>query len=147
MEVDVCDLCATAGGTVLWESPLCRVVRVDDADYPGYCRVIWNAHVREMSDLEPADRDALMRVVFAMEKTIRSLFAPDKINLASLGNMTPHVHWHVIPRWRDDRHFPGPIWGVSQREALPPRATIDDETLRRKLGERLNPDEGQDRGQ
>jgi diadenosine tetraphosphate (Ap4A) HIT family hydrolase len=61
--------------------------------------------------------------------------------------MTPHMHWHVIPRWREDRHFPGPIWGVSQREALPPRATIDDETLRRKLGERLNPDEGQDRGQ
>jgi diadenosine tetraphosphate (Ap4A) HIT family hydrolase len=143
MDVDVCELCTTAGGTVLWESPDCRVVRIDDADYPGYCRVIWNAHVREMSDLEAADRDALMKVVFAVEKTIRSLFAPDKINLASLGNQTPHVHWHVIPRWRDDRHFPGPIWGVSQR-AAPLRTAIDDDTLRRKLGQRLNTDERQD---
>jgi diadenosine tetraphosphate (Ap4A) HIT family hydrolase len=146
MDVDVCELCATAGGTVLWESPDCRVVRIDDADYPGYCRVIWNAHVREMSDLEAADRDALMKVVFAVEKTIRSLFAPDKINLASLGNQTPHVHWHVIPRWRDDRHFPGPIWGVSQGVARLTRAAIDDEALRRELAKKLNTDERSDEG-
>jgi diadenosine tetraphosphate (Ap4A) HIT family hydrolase len=146
MDVDVCELCATAGGTVLWESPDCRVVRIDDADYPGYCRVIWNAHVREMSDLEAADRDALMKVVFAVEKTIRSLFAPDKINLASLGNQTPHVHWHVIPRWRDDRHFPGPIWGVSQGVARLTRAAIDDEALRRELAKKLNSDERSDEG-
>ena len=141
MDVDVCDLCATAGGTVLWESPLCRIVRVDDADYPGYCRVIWNAHVREMSDLEPADRETLMKVVFAAEETVRAHCTPDKINLASLGNQTPHVHWHVIPRWHDDRHFPGPIWGVAQRVARSPRATIDDEALRWELARKLNTDE------
>jgi diadenosine tetraphosphate (Ap4A) HIT family hydrolase len=48
---------------------------------------------------------------------------PDKINLASLGNMTPHLHWHVIPRFKQDKHFPQPIWGVPQREGnstLPP---------------------------
>jgi diadenosine tetraphosphate (Ap4A) HIT family hydrolase len=40
--------------------------------------------------------------------------APDKINLASLGNVVPHLHWHVIPRFADDPHFPNPVWGVRQ---------------------------------
>jgi len=43
----------------------------------------------------------------------------DKMNLASLGNQTPHVHWHVVPRFRDDRHFPGPIWAAAQRPHAP----------------------------
>jgi diadenosine tetraphosphate (Ap4A) HIT family hydrolase len=130
MDVDVCDLCATDGRAVFWESPLCRIVGFDDAAYPGYCRVIWNAHVREMSDLEPADRETPMKVVFAVEDTIRADCAPDNFNLTSLGNQTQHVYWHVIPRWHDDRHFSGPIWGFAQRVARSPRAAIDDEALR-----------------
>ena len=51
-----CEFCAGAGGTVLWESEACRVVLVDDADYPGFCRVVWNDHVREMTDLDPDAR-------------------------------------------------------------------------------------------
>jgi diadenosine tetraphosphate (Ap4A) HIT family hydrolase len=43
----------------------------------------------------------------------------DKMNLASLGNQTPHVHWHVVPRFRDDRHFPGPIWATPKRAHAP----------------------------
>jgi diadenosine tetraphosphate (Ap4A) HIT family hydrolase len=130
MDVDVCDLCATDGRAVFWESPLCRIVGFDDAAYPGYCRVIWNAHVREMSDLEPADRETPMKVVFAVEDTIRADCAPDNFNLTSLGNQTQHVYWHVIPRWHDDRHFSGPIWGLAQLVARSPRTAIDDEALR-----------------
>ena len=128
-----CELCASAGGTTLWESPTCRVVRVDDPHYPGFCRVIWTTHVREMTDLEPDERQGLMNVVFAVEKVVRALFAPDKINLASFGNMTPHLHWHVIPRWQDDRHFPEPIWGKTHRLERQPRPAVDDETLRHAL--------------
>ena len=128
-----CELCTGPGGRVLWQSARCRVVRVDDADYPGFCRVIWNAHVREMTDLDAVDREALMRVVFAVEAAVRQLFAPDKINLASFGNMVPHLHWHVIPRWTDDRHFPEPIWGRVQREDRPPRPVVDDAALIRAL--------------
>jgi diadenosine tetraphosphate (Ap4A) HIT family hydrolase len=40
---------------------------------------------------------------------------PKKINLASLGNMVPHLHWHIIPRYTDDAHFPAPVWAESQR--------------------------------
>ena len=53
-----------------------------------------------------------MRVVCAVERAQREALAPDKVNLASLGNVVAHLHWHVIPRWRDDRHFPQPVWGA-----------------------------------
>ena len=116
-----CEFCNSAGGGVLWQNGLCRVVRVEDPDYPGFCRVILNRHAREMTDLAPAERDGLMAVVYAVESAVRETMEPDKMNLASLGNMTPHVHWHVIPRFRDDRHFPTPVWAVAQRETNVPR--------------------------
>lgn len=128
-----CELCASAGGVVLWRSDLCRVVRVDDPSYPGFCRVIWNDHIREMTDLDATHQIVLMRVVFAVEAMVRRLFAPDKINLASFGNMVPHVHWHIIPRWLDDRHFPAPVWGKVQREATAQRAAVSDELMAQTL--------------
>ena len=111
-----CELCDQNGGEVLWSDERCRVVLVDDPDYPGFCRVFWQNHVREMTDLSGADRAQFMSVIFAVEEGIREIMAPDKINLASLGNMTPHLHWHVIPRFVNDKHFPAPIWGLAKRE-------------------------------
>jgi diadenosine tetraphosphate (Ap4A) HIT family hydrolase len=111
-----CELCDTPGGPLLWQDAYCRVIRVDEPGYPGFCRVIWNAHVKEMSDLDAADRAHCMAVVFGVEQALRALMHPDKINVASLGNMVAHVHWHVIPRFADDPHFPQPIWGARQRE-------------------------------
>jgi len=103
------------GGRLLWHDASCRVVLVSDADYAGYCRVIWNSHVREMTDLSNTQRAHCMRVVFAVEAALRHALAPDKINLASFGNMAPHLHWHVIPRFTDDAHFPNPVWGKRRR--------------------------------
>jgi diadenosine tetraphosphate (Ap4A) HIT family hydrolase len=105
---------------VLWQNDLCRVVRVDEPDYPGFVRVILTRHAREMSDLQQAEREELMRVVFEVEAAVRECMGAEKMNIASLGNMTPHVHWHVVPRFRDDRHFPTPIWGAPKREASVP---------------------------
>ncbi|NTV68697.1 MAG: HIT family protein [Azonexaceae bacterium] len=121
------------GGAILWRSALCRVVRVDDPHYPGFCRVIWNDHVREMSDLDASQQNLLMHIVFAVESVVRRLFNPDKINLASFGNMVPHVHWHVIPRWQDDRHFPEPVWGSVRREGLASRPVVSNEVLAQAL--------------
>lgn len=115
-----CELCDGSGGEILWQDERCRVVRVGGADaaaFPGFCRVIWRAHVREMSDLAPADRLHLFAVVNATETAVRAVMRPDKINLASLGNVVPHLHWHVIPRWADDSHFPAPIWAAAARSA------------------------------
>jgi diadenosine tetraphosphate (Ap4A) HIT family hydrolase len=118
-----CPLCQADGGLLLWQDASCRIVRADEPDHPGFLRVILNAHVKEMTDLPPAERQALMRVVFAAEAALREVMAPDKVNLASLGNVVPHLHWHVIPRYADDPHFPNPVWGSKQRatpHAAPP---------------------------
>ncbi|KAF1042462.1 MAG: hypothetical protein GAK35_02713 [Herbaspirillum frisingense] len=112
-----CELCAGDGGEVIWRHPAFRVVLVDEPDYPGFCRVIWNAHVKEMTDLAPAERTLVSNAVWAVEAALRETLQPEKINLATLGNMTPHVHWHVIPRFTDDRHFPSPVWAAPRREA------------------------------
>ena len=111
-----CVLCAPPATPPLWHDDRCRVILVDDPAYPGFCRVIWHHHVAEMTDLAPAERRHLMAVVLATESALRSLMRPDKINLASFGNVVPHLHWHVIPRFRDDRHFPEPLWGSAQRD-------------------------------
>ncbi len=123
-----CTLCSEDTGTVLWRDDFCRVAWVDESAYPGFCRVILNTHIREMTDLPPADRQRLMTVVFAVETAVREVCQPDKINLASLGNLVPHVHWHVIPRWEGDRCFPDAIWAAPRREGTTPR--IEDIRLR-----------------
>lgn len=107
-----CPLCDGAGGEVVWSDRELRVILADEPDYPGFTRVVWAEHVAEMSDLAPGERDRLMAVVWRVESVQRAVFAPDKINLASLGNVVAHLHWHVIPRWRDDKHFPQPVWGT-----------------------------------
>ncbi len=111
-----CPFCTGEGGDVVWRDPVLRVVLANEIGYPGFARVIWHAHVAEMSDLPAAAREHVMRAVFAVETAQRTVMSPHKINVASLGNMVPHVHWHVIPRYRDDVHFPGSVWSAPQRE-------------------------------
>lgn len=132
-----CELCESDGGEVLWRNELCRVVLVDDADYPGFCRVILQRHVKEMTDLGKMGRPHFMAVVLAVEQALREVMVPDKINLASLGNVVPHLHWHVIPRFRDDKHFPNPIWGAPQRDGAPPHISDLADKLRAAFQEAL----------
>ena len=106
-----CPLCQPSSHLLLWQDDFCRVVLLNDPDYPAYCRVELKAHIKEMTDLVPADRAKTMKVVFAVETALREVVHPDKINLASLGNKTPHVHWHIIPRFESDKHFPNCHWG------------------------------------
>jgi diadenosine tetraphosphate (Ap4A) HIT family hydrolase len=113
-----CPLCAEAGGEIVWRDDRLRVILPDEPDYPGFTRIVWTAHLAEMTDLPRADADHLFATVLAVEAAMRRALAPDKINLASLGNQVPHLHWHVIARWRDDAHFPAPIWS----SASPQRA-------------------------
>ena len=125
-----CELCGADGGTVLWRDEFCRVVRPAVQGYPGFLRVIVNRHVKEMTDL--AERERLMRVVFACEAALRQLVQPDKVNLASLGNVVPHLHWHVIARFADDAHFPDAIWAAPRRQAKL-RPPVADEVLARAI--------------
>lgn len=125
-EIDMeCSLCAEADDPavhVVAHSREWRVVRVlDNDDHPAFWRVIWNAHVAEWTDLSAADRQQLMDLVAVVERAVRDTLHPHKINLASLGNVVPHLHWHIIARWPDDAHFPNPIWGERLRPSSPAR--------------------------
>ena len=132
-----CVLCREDGGQAVWRDDFARVVVIADADYPGFCRVVLAAHVREMTDLPEAAQSRLMRIVLATESAQRALLQPDKINLASFGNQVPHLHWHVIPRFADDPHFPNPTFG--QRRDGRPRPVPADYApqLARELERRL----------
>jgi len=137
-----CELCERDGGSILWRDEFCRIVRVTSHEYPGYCRVILNRHASEMTDLDAGERERLMRTVFACEAALRELFRPDKINLASLGNQVPHLHWHVIARHTDDRNFPDAIWAAPrgvERGPAERRDTVTDARLGARLAALLAP--------
>ena len=136
-----CELCESTGGELLHQAAQFRVVLIDDDNYPGYCRVIWQDHVKEVTDLPELDRMLLMDVLWQVELVVREVMQPEKINLASFGNMVPHLHWHVIPRFTDDVHFPQPVWGQPQR-ALQAASLLERRerlgALRLKLAHRLS---------
>jgi diadenosine tetraphosphate (Ap4A) HIT family hydrolase len=136
-----CELCKSTGGELLHQAAQFRVVLIDDDNYPGFCRVIWQDHVKEVTDLPELDRMLLMDVLWQVELVVREVMQPEKINLASFGNMVPHLHWHVIPRYTDDVHFPQPVWGQAQRAPQPASLQVRRErleALRAKMRQRLS---------
>jgi diadenosine tetraphosphate (Ap4A) HIT family hydrolase len=116
-----CPLCHGEGGRLVWQGERAgaqlRVIHAEEAGFPAFYRVVWAAHVAEFSDLSAAERQWCMDAVVAVEVALRGMVpAPRKINIATLGNMVPHLHWHVIARYSDDSHFPSPVWAAAQRE-------------------------------
>ena len=110
-----CPLCAEDGGALVWRGERLRVIRAQEAGFPAFYRVVWNAHVAEFSDLTAADRAHCMEAVTLVEQALRQHLSPTKVNIAALGNMVPHLHWHVIARFDWDSHFPAPVWAAAQR--------------------------------
>ncbi|MBC5781737.1 HIT family protein [Ramlibacter sp. USB13] len=116
-----CPLCDAAGGRVVVQAPKWRLVHAEEAGFPAFYRVVWQEHVREFSQLSAADRSDCMDVVVAVEQALIAQLQPAKVNVASLGNAVPHLHWHVVARFAWDSHFPGAVWAPAQRDADPAR--------------------------
>lgn len=114
-------MCTTEVGTPVWRDALLRITRADETGFPAFYRVIWNAHVTEFSDLTAAQRSYCTEAITVVEQALREHVAPTKINLASLGNMVPHLHWHVIARFKEDTHFPASVWAAPVRPRNPAR--------------------------
>ena len=121
-----CPLCAEDGGALVWRGEHLRVIRAQEAGFPAFYRVVWNAHVAEFSDLSAAERVHCMEAVALVEQALRELLAPTKVNIAALGNMVPHLHWHVIARFGWDSHFPSPVWAPAQR----PSPAVQEDAVR-----------------
>ncbi|WP_370626107.1 HIT family protein [Comamonas sp. CMM03] len=116
-----CPLCDGLGGALVWQGRNARVIRAQEEGFPAFYRVVWTAHAAEFTDLSAAERAECMELVAAVERVLRDRLSPDKVNLAALGNMVAHLHWHVIARWRWDSHFPGSVWAAVQRPRDPAR--------------------------
>lgn len=111
-----CVLCREHAGAPIWQDAAWRVIRAEDADFPAFYRVIARHHVGEFSALLAPERQRCMDLVCAIERVLIERLQPTKINLAALGNMVPHLHWHVIARFDWDSQFPQAVWGPRQRE-------------------------------
>ena len=136
-----CPLCAEDGGALVWRGERLRVIRAQEAGFPAFYRVVWNVHVAEFSDLAATDRVHCMEAVTMVEQALRQHLSPTKVNIAALGNMVPHLHWHVIARFDWDSHFPAPVWAAAQRarnaaqeDAVRERLPALDARLRALLG-------------
>ena len=107
-----------ATSAALGDLPLCEVRLQLDARYPWIVLIPRQAYMREIEDLSPADRIALMGEIVLAGAAVRTLgFQVDKLNVGALGNVTPQLHVHVVGRRTDDPAWPGPVWGHSAGEA------------------------------
>ena len=115
MSKATCPLCTETGGALVFQADKFRVIRADEVGFPAFYRVVWTQHVAEFSDLNASERVLCMTVVCAVEQALRDHLHPTKINLAALGNVVAHLHWHVIARFDWDTHFPAPVWAAPKR--------------------------------
>ena len=112
-----CPLCTGAGGLPVWNGRWMRLIRAEEALHPATYRLVWQTHAAEFTDLDPLQRGVCMDAVALVEREMRTALGAHKINLASLGNVVPHLHWHLVARWNWDAHWPQPVWAPPQREA------------------------------
>lgn len=114
-----CPLCTDVGGALVLQGEKFRVIRAEEVGFPAFYRVVWTEHVAEFSDLDLADRTQCMAIVHEVETALRAQLQPTKINLATLGNVVAHLHWHVLARFDWDSHYPAPVWCAAQRPLNP----------------------------
>lgn len=107
------------------ELPLCEVRLMDDANHPWLVLVPRVADITEIIDLDPPQRSQLTAEIDIACRALKSLFKPDKLNVAALGNLVPQLHVHVIARYRDDIAWPRPVWGAANARPYPPEALVE----------------------
>ncbi len=117
-----CELCETLLEKAIWKNRFFYAIDASTDEFPCFIRIVSVKHVAEMSELSESERLYLWRLLETLEEAMRKFLSPDKINYAQFGNFVPHLHWHMIARWRDDAYFPECPWGSKQR-TFDPRTT------------------------
>lgn len=95
----------------LGDFPLCRVLLMNDAQYPWLVLVPRRADLREVHELTEADQQQLLRESSWVSRQLNEALQAEKMNVANLGNVVSQLHWHVVARFVDDPAWPAPIWG------------------------------------
>jgi diadenosine tetraphosphate (Ap4A) HIT family hydrolase len=114
--------------------PLCRVLLMNDLTYPWLILVPQRAGISEIFELSEADQHALIAESSRVAHAMMTLFKPDKLNIAAIGNLVPQLHVHHVARFRTDPAWPGTVWG---RERGEPYADEQVGELRRAFRNRL----------
>ncbi|MBT8767601.1 HIT family protein [Metapseudomonas boanensis] len=96
---------------VIGDFHLCRLLLMNDAQYPWFILVPRREEVSELFQLSDEDQQQLWRESTFLAETLKDTFRADKMNVASLGNVVSQLHMHVIVRRRDDVSWPAPVWG------------------------------------
>jgi len=109
-----CPLCNSKNENIIYKNELFRVILVDDI--PAFTRIILNRHIAEFSDLNLEESLEISKAIYKIEKSMLKHIKPDKVNIASLGNYVPHLHIHIIPRYKNDSWYPDSIWSEKKRE-------------------------------
>lgn len=104
------------------ELKLCQVRLVKNAAFPWILLVPKRENITELMDLESEDQHLLMSEIVFASHVMRSLFHPEKLNVASIGNMVPQLHVHVIARFKRDKAWPAPVWNSGVDEQYEERA-------------------------
>lgn len=93
------------------ELPRTFVVLGEKQGPRGWCVLFLKEHAEHLADLPPADQARVFEDAVRVAGALRRVFGPVRINYECLGNLVPHVHWHVIPRHPDDPDPHKPVWG------------------------------------
>ena len=111
--------------TPVVELPLCEVRLMDDANHPWLVLVPRVADVTELIDLDASQRMQLTAEIDATSRALKSLYKPDKLNVAALGNLVPQLHVHVIARYTGDIAWPRPVWGTAAARPYTPEQLVE----------------------
>ena len=101
--------------SIIYENQNIRI-EVENSEIP-WLKIFTQKPYKEMSEVPAIVRFEIYELLDLIEKEMLSYFNPSKINIASFGNYVPHVHWHIMSRFKEDSYFPEPMWGTKQREA------------------------------
>ena len=98
---------------MIYENKLIKI-EVEKSEIPWF-KIFTQKPYREFSECSNEEKLEIFRLLDVIEKEMLSFFKPEKINMASFGNYMPHVHWHIMARFKEDSYFPEPMWGEKQR--------------------------------
>ena len=98
---------------MIYTNPLIYI-ELHDNEIP-WLKIFTHAQRKEFSQCVTEERMMIFDLLDIIEKEMISYFKPEKINIASFGNMLPQVHWHIMGRFKNDSYFPEPMWGAMQR--------------------------------
>jgi len=91
-------------------------IEIEPSEIP-WLKIFTNEPIKEFSNCDENTKKEIWKYLDLIEKEMISYFKPEKINIASFGNYVPHVHFHIMARFKEDSFFPEPMWGKKQREA------------------------------